>query len=85
MKIKRIIQKIALPFLRIVVIIGVVLFMIEQIIFLRYVSKKLEINYSIRDGFDVKKMKKICSKIESFQKIGLPILTKRRRLILLIN
>ena len=31
--------------------------MIEQIIFLRYVSKKLEINYSIRDGFDVKKMK----------------------------
>ena len=32
MKIKRIIQKIALPFLRIVVIIGVVLFMIEQVI-----------------------------------------------------
>ena len=42
--------------------------MIEQIIFLRYVSKKLEINYSIRDGFDVKKMKKICSKIELFKK-----------------
>lgn len=32
MKIKGIIQKIVLPFLRIIVIIGVVLFMIEQVI-----------------------------------------------------
>ena len=32
MKIKRIIRKLVLPFLRIVVIIGVVLFMIEQVI-----------------------------------------------------
>lgn len=68
-----------------ILLLTILIFMIEQIIFLRYVSKKLEINYSIRDGFDVKKMKKICSKIESFQKIGLPIFAKRKRLILLIN
>lgn len=63
-----------------ILLLTILIFMIEQIIFLRYVSKKLEINYSIRDGFDVKKMKKICSKIESFQKNWITNFCKKKKI-----
>lgn len=45
-----------------ILLLTILIFMVEQIIFLRYVSKKLEINYSFRDGFDLKKMKKFIVK-----------------------
>ena len=63
-----------------ILLLTILIFMIEQIIFLRYVSKKLEINYSIRDGFDFKKMKKICSKIELFQKNWITNFCKKKKI-----
>lgn len=63
-----------------ILLLTILIFMVEQIIFLRYVSKKLEINYSFRDGFDLKKMKKIYSKIESFQKNWITNFCKKKKI-----